>query len=203
MERTAYESRLKNLHSWASHMGTSIEDVIPRVLAELGPPGEERPEDLRSAAELLGTVAECLGDVMGAFDLLLEAVSRPRRYDDMLQGLEIETKAAGEEKPGNELRDLGPIDHARFARLSAELHYDAGWLLGAIHGAMVCHGEFEHLDAHLDGLASGIDEVMISYDRLQDLIGVMPARHNAFFDRMVVLEEVRRRRHPHQATGRH
>ena len=35
---------------------------------------------------------------------------------------------------------------------------------------------------------------MISYDRLQDLIGVLPLRHCAFFDQMVVLEEDRRHR---------
>ena len=58
---------------------------------------------------------------------------------------------------------------------------------------MTCSEE-GHIDGHLDALASGIEELMISYDRLQDLIGVMPMRHCAFFDQIVVLEEERRRR---------
>ncbi len=58
---------------------------------------------------------------------------------------------------------------------------------------MTC-GEEGHIDGHLNALANGIEELMISYDRIQDLIGVMPARHCAFFDEFVVLEEERRRR---------
>lgn len=194
MERSGYESRLRNLHSWAGHLGTTIDDIIPRVLAELGPPGEERSDDLRAGADLLESVAESLGDVMGAFDLLVEEAGRPRRYDDFLQSLEVAPKRPERAAERRE-RAVAPVDRARFVRLAAELNYDAGWLLGAIHGAIVCGGgEAEHLDGHLDGLASGIDEAMISYDRLQDLIGVRPARHNAFFDQMVVIEDERQRR---------
>jgi hypothetical protein len=184
MDRAAYQSRLKNLHSWGGHLWSTIEEAIPRAVAELGPPGEESADDAREAARALQSVARSLGDLMGAYDLLLDSASRPRRYDEFLQGLAIETGP----EAGPEL----PIKRNQFTRLVAELHFDAGWLQGAIHGAMISgeHG----IDEHLDGLAGGIEEVMISYDRLQDLIGVLPARHCAFFDQMVVLEEEHRRR---------
>jgi hypothetical protein len=183
MDRTAYESRLKNLQSWAGHLWSTIEEAIPRAVAELGPPGDETADDVRGAALTLRAVAKSLGDVMGAYDLLLDSVGRPRRYDEFLQGLAVEPGPEG----GPEL----PVNRNQFTRLVAELHFDVGWLQGAIHGAMI-GGDEDQLDEHLDGLATGIEEVMISYDRLQDLIGIMPARHCAFFDQMVVLEEEQR-----------
>jgi hypothetical protein len=137
-------------------------------------------------------VARSLADVMVAYDLLLEAAGRSRRYGDFLQNLEGES--APPVGPGDE--DEGPapeISRTHYSRLAAELCYDAGWLLGAIHGARVC-GEEEHIDGHLDGLASGIEELMISYDRIQDLIGIMPPRHCAFFDEIAVLQEEPRHR---------
>jgi hypothetical protein len=190
MDRSLYDSRLKNLHSWSGHLESTIEEAVPRACAELGPPGEETAQDARDAAEALTAVAKGLDEVMGAYDLLLEAVGRPRRYDDFLQSLvDVPAPAAGRagapsgDAPGYE------ISRTQFARLVSELHYDAGWLSGAIHGAMVCGGD-GNVDGHLDGLATGIEELMVSYDHLQDLIGVMPARHSAFLDRhMVVLEE--------------
>jgi hypothetical protein len=184
MDRAAYQGRLKNLHSWGGHLWSTIEDAIPRAVAELGPPGDETADDARGAALALRAVAKSLGDVMGAYDLLLEGVGRPRRYDEFLQGLAIEAGPEG----GPDL----PINRNQFTRLVGELQFDAGWLQGAIHGAMV--GGEDRIDEHLDGLATGIEELMISYDRLQDLIGAMPARHCAFFDQMVVLEEERHRR---------
>jgi len=185
MDRAAYESRLKNLRSWAGHLWSTIEDAIPRAVAELGPPGDETTDDVRGAASALRAVATSLDDVMGAYDLLLDSVGRPRRYDEFLQ----ELAGAPGSKGGPEL----PVNRNQFTRLVAELNFDAGWLLGAIHGAMIGGGSSEDwLDEHLDGLATGIEEVMISYDRLQDLIGIMPARHCAFFDQMVVLEEEQR-----------
>jgi hypothetical protein len=184
MDRTAYESRLKNLQSWAGHLWSTIEEAIPRAVAELGPPGDETADDVRGAALTLRAVAKSLGDVMGAYDLLLDSVGRPRRYDEFLQGLAVEPGPEG----GPEL----PVNRNQFTRLVAELHFDVGWLQGAIHGAMIGGGDEDRLDEHLDGLATGIEEVMISYDRLQDLIGIMPARHCAFFDQMVVLEEEQR-----------
>ncbi|MGE5756179.1 MAG: hypothetical protein ACM35G_10770 [Planctomycetaceae bacterium] len=191
MDRTAYESRLKNLHSWAGHLWSTIEDAIPRALAELGPPGDEAADDVRAAALALRAAAVSLGDVMGAYDLLLDSVGRPRRYDEFLQGLAVEAGPEG----GPER----PVNRNQFARLVAELHFDAGWLQGAIHGAMIGGGAEDRLDEHLDGLATGIEEVMISYDRLQDLLGIMPARHCAFFDQMVVLEEEQRWRQRERA----
>jgi hypothetical protein len=189
VERTDYEGRLRNLHSWAGHLESTIESVMPRTLAELGPAGSETLPDTRNAAEILREIARGLDDLMSAYDVLLDAVARPRRYDDFLQGLD-----GGPTAPGTEDDDAPApeINRARFARLAGELHYDVGWLLGAIHGAQVC-GE-DHYDEHLDGLARGIDELLISYDRLQDLIGALPARHCAFFDQMVVLEEESPRR---------
>jgi hypothetical protein len=181
---------LKNLHSWSGHLESTIEEAVPRALCELGPPGEETVQDARDAAEALAAVAKGLDEVMGAYDLLLEAVGRPRRYDDFLQRLVGgPDPASGRAGPSSGDAEDYEVNRARFARLAAELHYDAGWLSGAIHGAMVCGGD-GNVDGHLDGLASGIEEMMVSYDHLQDLIGVMPARHSAFLDRhMVVLEE--------------
>jgi hypothetical protein len=131
---------------------------------------------------------------MAAYDLLRESAGRSRRYGDFLRSLEDE--AAPPSTSSDE--DDGPvpeISRTHYSRLESELHYDAGWLLGAIHGAMVC-GQGEHIDGHLEGLANGIEELMISYDRIQDLIGIMPPRHCVFFDEMAVLqEEPRRRRH--------
>lgn len=184
MDRAAYESRLKNLHSWAGHLWSTVEDSIPRALTELGPPGEETDDEACKAALAIQAIVKSLGDVMNAFDLLLDAAGRPTRYDDFLQGLAVETGPRG----GLDL----PINRNQFARLVTELHFDVGWLQGAIQGARVSGGGNEdQIDGHLDGLSTGIEEVMVSYDRLQDLIGVMPARHCAFFDRMVVLEEER------------
>ncbi|SIN78003.1 hypothetical protein SAMN05444166_0802 [Singulisphaera sp. GP187] len=196
MDRTLYESHLRNLHSWAGHLEATIETAIPQTIVELGPAGEETPRDLRSAAETLRDVARNLDDVMNAYDTLLESAGRPRRYDDFLQSIEVESESP---EANSDLADddFGPetpeINRVRFARLSGELQFDAGWLLGAIHGALVSHSE-DTIDEHLDSLATGIEELMISYDRLQDLIGVLPARHCAFVDHMVVLEEAGRRR---------
>jgi hypothetical protein len=190
MDRSLYESRLKNLHSWAGHLESTIEEAVPLACAELGPPGEETVQDAREAAKALSVVAKGLDEVMAAYDLILEAVGRPRRYDDFLQNLDEEPGAST--RPAEQSTAKAPgseISRAQYSRLAAELHYDAGWLSGAIHGAMV-GGEEGNIDGHLDGLASGIEELMVSYDRLQDLIGMMPARHCAFLDRhMVVLEE--------------
>ena len=187
MDRALYESRLRNLHSWAGHLEPLIERSTTQAAVEIGPPGETEVDDARRAAEALAEVARGIGEVMRAYDLLLDASARPRRFDDFLQGL---PQAASSPTPG--ARRTLEISRTRFARFVAELHYDAGWLAGAIHGAMI--GDEERLDAHLDGLAAGIEELMISYDRLQDLLGVTPARHCAYFDRMVVLEEEPRRR---------
>lgn len=192
MDRTTYESRLKNLHSWSGHLWSTLEEALPRAIAELGPPGDETSRDVRNAAEALHAVAEGLADVMGAYDLLLESTGRTARYGDFLQRLQAESAepaAVGDEDDG----PSSEISRTQYARLAAELCVNAGWLIGAVHGAMTC-GEEGHIDGHLDALASGIEELMISYDRLQDLIGVMPMRHCAFFDQIVVLEEERRRR---------
>jgi len=204
VDRTAYESRLRNLHSWARHLEATIESALPQTMVELGPAGDEDPQDARNAAEVLKDVSRSVDDVMNAFDVLLEAVGRPRRYDDFLQSLEGDTESPGgeddtededEDEPedGDETHE---INRARFTRLAGELHYDVGWLMGAIHGALICREE-HHIDEHLDSLATGIDELMISYDRLQDVIGVLPPRHCAFFDQMVVLEDERRHRRRH------
>lgn len=195
MDRSAYDSRWKNLQSWAGHLWATIEEAIPQAMVELGPPGDETTLDAKNAAEALRAISGSLDNVMNAYDLLLDSVDRPRRYDDFLQGLGDDLELLVE--TGDETEASNPeVNRTRFARLAAELHYDAGWLLGAIHGALVC-GDEEHLDGHLDGLATGIEELMISYDRLQDLLGVMPGRHCAFFDQMVVLEEERpHRRRP-------
>ena len=188
MNRARFESRLRNLHSWAGHLDPLIERATTQAAAELGPPGEIGIDDARRAAEALTEVGRGIGEVMAAYDLLLDCSARPRRFDDFLQGL---PQAASSPTPGAG-RTL-EISRTRYARLVTELHYDAGWLAGAIHGAMIA-GE-ERLDAHLDGLAAGIEELMVSYDRLQDLLGVTPARHCAYFEHMVVLEaEPRRRR---------
>lgn len=190
MDRALYESRLRNLHSWAGHLEPLIEHATTRAAAELDPPGETNLDDARRAAEAIATVARGIREVMAAYDLLLDASGQPRRFDDFLQGLAVAPKpAAGS---GTHAARAIEISRTRFAHHVAELHYDAGWLEGAIHGAML--GNEEQLDAHLDGLAAGIEELMISYDRLQDLIGIAPARHFAYFDRMVVLEEEPRRR---------
>lgn len=198
MDRTAYESRLRNLHSWAGHLESTIESALPQTLAELGPAGEETSQDARNAAETLRDVARCLDDLMNAYDVLLDSVDRPRRYDDFLQAMEEDSDTSTVEGPIEVSEDgqSPEINRARFSRLAGELHYDVGWLQGAIHGALLCRDEV-HIDDHLDSLATGIEEVMISYDRLQDLIGAFPARHCAFFGQMVVLEDepMRRRRH--------
>lgn len=192
MDRTAYEGRWKNLHSWAGHLWSTIEEAIPQASVELGPPGDETIQDVRNAATTLQAVAASLDDLMGAYDLLLESVGRPRRYDDFLQRIEDQSEDPADRADDDDA--VSPeINRARLARLASELYYDAGWLQGAIHGAMICHDE-ERIDAHLDGIATGIEELMISYDRIQDVIGAMPARHCAFFDHMVVLEEKRRPR---------
>src|SRR5437764_7670291 len=68
MDRTAYASRLRNLHSWAGHLGTTIDAAIPQALVELGPAGDETWQDVRNAAEALGDIARSLADVMNAFD---------------------------------------------------------------------------------------------------------------------------------------
>jgi hypothetical protein len=189
MNRELFESRLRNLHSWAGHLEPLIEHATAEAAAELGPPGETGIDDVRRAAEALAGVGRGIGEVMAAYDLLLDASARPRRFDDFLQSL---PQAASSPAPATG-RTL-EISRPRFTRLVAELHYDAGWLAGAIHGAMI--GGEEWLDTHLDALAIGIEELMVSYDRLQDLLGVTPARHCAYFEHMVVLEaEPRRRRH--------
>jgi hypothetical protein len=192
MDRTAYASGLRNLHSWAGHLAATIESAVPQVLVELGPVGEERPEDARNAAEAFRAVAQGIDDVMNAFDSLLEVVQRPRRYDDFLQGLDDFEPEADSDPNDGEADDFA-VNRARFHRLAGELHFDSGWLLGSIHGAMVCHDEDE-IDDQLDSLATGIEEVMISYDRIQDLIGALPGRHCAFFEAMVVLEDGGRHR---------
>jgi hypothetical protein len=194
MNRNRYESRLRNLHSWAGHLEPLIELSTTQAAAELGPPGETGIEDAHRATVALEAVARGIGEVMAAYDLVLDTTARPRRFDDFLQGLAVAPtpKPAGS-APADAGRTL-EISRTRFARFVAELHYDAGWLAGAIHGAMI--GDEERLDSHLDGLAAGIEELMISYDRLQDLLGIAPARHCAYFDRMVVLEEEPRRRRP-------
>jgi hypothetical protein len=214
VDRTAYETCLRNLQSWARHLGATIESTIPQTLVELGPAGDEEPQDARNAADVLKAVSRSIDDVMNAFDSLLEAGDRPRRYDDFLQSLGTARSAAdGDDDPDAEPdgededededeteddveEESLEINRARFARLVGELHYDVGWLLGAVHGALVCREE-DHIDEHLDGLATGIDELMISYDRLQDVIGILPPRHCAFFDRMVVLEDEHRHRRRH------
>jgi hypothetical protein len=192
VDRTAYESHLKNLHSWAGHLGATIESTIPQTMVELGPAGDETLKDVKNAAETLRDVARSLDDVMNAYDVLLESACRPRRYDDFLQSIDVDTDTTDESE--DDLDSVSPeINRARFARLAGELQYDAGWLVGAIHGALIGHEE-DNIDEHLDSLAAGIEELMISYDRLQDLIGVLPARHCAFVDHMVVLEEAGKRR---------
>lgn len=194
MDRTAFESRLRNLHSWVGHLESTVESALPQTLVELGPAGDETPQDVRNAAEALRGVARCLGDVMNAYDVLLESVDRPRRYDDFLQDVGDDPDESPVPSEDGDLDEDSPeINRARFARLAGELHYDVGWLQGAIRGALVCCDE-DHIDGHLNGLATGIEELMISYDRLQDVIGVLPARHCAFFDQMVVIEEVRTHR---------
>jgi hypothetical protein len=193
VNRKLFESRLRNLHSWAGHLEPLIEHATTDAEAELGPPGETGLDDARRAAEALSEVGRGIGEVMAAYDLLLDAAARPRRFDDFLQGL---PQADPSPTPG--AGGTLEISRPRFARLVAELHYDAGWLAGAIHGAMLS-GE-EQLDAHLDGLAAGIEELMISYDRLQDLLGVTPARHCAYFEHMVVLEAEPRRRRPRRPS---
>jgi hypothetical protein len=195
VDRTAYESHLRNLHSWAGHLESTIETAIPQTIVELGPAGEETLLDLKNAAETLRDVARSLDDVMNAYDALLEAAGRPSRYDDFLQSIEVDrdpTEATDVSDEDLE-SDTPEINRVRFARLSGELQFDAGWLLGTIHGASISRSE-DNIDEHLDSLATGIEELMISYDRLQDLIGVLPARHCAFVDHMVVLEEAGRRR---------
>ena len=93
MDRTAYESRLRNLHSWAGHLWSTLESVLPQAAAELGPPGDETLQDARNAAEALHAVAEGLADVMGAYDLLLEAAERSPRYGNFFQRLGTESAA--------------------------------------------------------------------------------------------------------------
>lgn len=195
MDRTAYESHLKNLHSWAGHLESTIETAIPQTIVELGPAGEETQLDLKNAAETLRNVARSLDDVMNAYDNLLESAGRPQRYDDFLQRLELgnDTTEVTEVIEEDLATATPEINRACFARLSGELQFDAGWLLGAIHGASISHSE-DTIDEHLDSLATGIEELMISYDRLQDLIGILPSRHCAFVDHMVVLEEAGRPR---------
>jgi hypothetical protein len=191
MDRKLFESRLRNLHSWAGHLEPLIERSTTQALVEIGPPGETEVDDAQRAAETLAEVARGIDEVMRAYDLLLDTCTRPRRFDDLLQELAVSPVKSGTDAGAGRQRTL-EISRTRFARLVAELHYDAGWLAGAIHGAMI--SDEERLDAHLDGIAVGIDELMISYDRLQDLLGILPARHCAYFDRMVVLEEEPRRR---------
>jgi hypothetical protein len=193
VNRKLFESRLRNLHSWTGHLEPLIEHATTDAAVELGPPGETGLDDARRAAQALSEVGRGIGEVMAAYDLLLDAAARPRRFDDFLQSL---PQPAAPPTPG--AGGTLEISLTRFARLVAELHYDAGWLAGAIHGAMLS-GE-EQLDAHLDGLAAGIEELMISYDRLQDLLGVTPARHCAYFEHMVVLEAVPRRRRPRRPS---
>jgi hypothetical protein len=192
MDRKLYKSRLRNLHSWAGHLEPLIERSTTQAAAELGPPGEAGVDDARVASEALAEVARGIGEVIAAYDLLLDASARPHRFDDFLQGLAVAPAPEPGAGAGADAGRALEISRTRFARFVAELHYDAGWLAGAIHGAMI--GDDERLDAHLDGLAAGIEELMISYDRLQDLLGVAPARHCAYFDRMVVLEEEPRQR---------
>jgi len=201
MDRKRYESRLRNLHSWVGHLEPLIELSTTQAAVELGPPGETSVDDARRAAAVLAAVARGIGEVMSAYDLLLDTSARPRRFDDFLQELSVAPAArpaAGADLGADADRAL-EISRTRFARFVAELHYDAGWLAGAVHGAMI--GDEERLDAHLDGLAAGIEELMISYDRLQDLLGIAPARHCAYFDRMVVLEEEPRPRRPRPSPG--
>lgn len=193
MDRANCESRLRNVHAWAGHLWSTMETALPRALDELGPPGEETPEAVREAATALGEVARALDDLMGAFDLLLEASGRPRRFDDLLQALAPEGGPDRDDDDDDQADPQAEVHRTRFARLAAELQFDAGWLMGALQGAMTC-GDPDHLDAHLGGLAGGIEEALISYDRLQDVLGTLPARHDAYFDRPVILEESRRRR---------
>ena len=134
VDRTAYECRLKNLHSWAGHLEATIETAIPQALVELGPPGNETSQDIRNAAEALRDVSKSLDNLMNAYDLLLDAVDRPRRYDDFLQGLDADTDPMSEadgEVEGDADGDSLEVNRTRLTRLSGELHYDVGWLLGA------------------------------------------------------------------------
>jgi hypothetical protein len=196
VDRKLYDRLLRNLHAWAGHLEPLIERATTQAAAELGPPGETGIDDARRAAEALAEVGRGIGEVMAAYDLVLDASDRPRRFDDFLQGLATAPGSEPEPEPGVGAGADGAsaleISRSRFARLVAELHYDCGWLAGAIHGAMI--SDEERLDAHLDGLAAGIEELMVSYDRLQDVLGVTPARHSAFLGGMVVLEEEPRRR---------
>jgi len=207
MDRTAYCRHLKNLHSWASHLETTIATAIPLTIAELGPAGQETREDLRNAAKALHQVADSLDDLMNAYDVLLESAGRPRRYDDFLQSLDQgdaevvvpslddsteETKQAQPSAPLESADSDIEINRARFAQLAGEIQFDAGWLMGSIQSALIGHEE-DRIDEHLDQIATGIEELLISYDRLQDLIGVMPSRHCAFVEHMVVLEEAGRK----------
>src|SRR5262249_60223457 len=89
MDRKVYESRLRNLHSWAGHLEPLIERSTTQAAAELGPPGETEVEDARRAAEALAEVAQGINEVMAAYDLLLDASARPRRFDDFLQDLAV------------------------------------------------------------------------------------------------------------------
>jgi hypothetical protein len=187
VNRALFESRLRNLHSWAGHLEPLIEHATTEAATELGRPGETTIDDARRAARTLTEVGRGIGEVMAAYDLLLDATARPRRFDDFLQRLPQASSA-----PATTTGRTLEISRTRFARLVAELHYDAGWLAGAIQGAMI--GGEEQLDAHQRSLAAGIEELMISYDRLQDLLGVTPARHCAYFEHMVVLESEPRRR---------
>lgn len=182
MDRNLYDSRIRNLSSWVGHLGPRIADATTQATDELGPPGEVALADARRASAALAAIARGLHEVMNAHDLLLDSVGRPRRFEDFLQDLALTPTAAA-----NLPAEL-EINRAEFNRLVAELHFDTGWLSGAIQSALIGFGE-EHLDAQLDGFAAGIEELMISYDRLQHVLGVTPARHCAYFDQMVVLDE--------------